>query len=585
MADLSLSVSGADLRAALEQGEASALEQGAFDSDQVWYEYLTQEDDRVRPTHAALHGTVWRVGDPRAPVPPIDYGCRCFVRYVAAPGSAAAQFLPEAPSEPTTAADAYGAYLDERAAGWADDVEAAHALPAGDRIGALALRLAARTGSPVGKARELARLALRIRPAPPGEPGGKPPPSPKPPPPPPPAPMGTVIIAPAPTVTDVTHAPPEVIPPEIAPPAPPAEVQEWVPPQPDADGLRSAPPPVVVTDWGDIPDYAPDQAPHLEESVRRAAFTAFRDAIVAKQPRLPAGYTWQTQGDIVFMVGPQGEMHPLPYYFQGRKDIAAELGRMGTKARREATAALNREAMTYGVHTGRADPAVDDQGRWKGKGPVNRDALSDYLLRLGSPVRVADWGKMPIRDARFIAGQFIEAAHRTPIITPDHGTVILGVAPLGGTTAAQVNSQRTHMHIDHRYARKQAARMRDTLGLTDSKLQPRLPDRWRDVYDESNMQSTRFTVSDDLHGAILHETGHLRHDAAGWAKYLPGYSGKVVGRNFDSQKDVAIAGRVSQYAQREVLELVAEVYDGLLVGEVYDKEVMELYRRSGGVIP
>lgn len=61
-------------------------------------------DERVRPSHAAFHGKVFRLGD--APVPPLDYGCRCAIRYVAAPNSAAAELIDTAPSEPTTPAEA-----------------------------------------------------------------------------------------------------------------------------------------------------------------------------------------------------------------------------------------------------------------------------------------------------------------------------------------------------------------------------------------------------------------------------------------------------------------------------------------------
>jgi hypothetical protein len=73
-APLDVFVSSNDLQKSLTAGENAALAGGQLGSD-VWYEYLTQDDDKVRPSHAALHGTVWHAGDPNAPMPPIDYGC------------------------------------------------------------------------------------------------------------------------------------------------------------------------------------------------------------------------------------------------------------------------------------------------------------------------------------------------------------------------------------------------------------------------------------------------------------------------------------------------------------------------------
>lgn len=42
--------------------------------------FVTREDRRVRPEHAALHGRVWELDDHSAPVPPLAYGCRCEVQ-------------------------------------------------------------------------------------------------------------------------------------------------------------------------------------------------------------------------------------------------------------------------------------------------------------------------------------------------------------------------------------------------------------------------------------------------------------------------------------------------------------------------
>ncbi len=107
-----------ELEDALTKGESDSIANGGLDGDQVWYEYLTQEDDRVRPSHEALHGTLWRVDDSMAPTPPIDWGCRCFIRYVAAPKSLAAKVLPEASGKLSDRIIAYAIYLNSHIDGW-----------------------------------------------------------------------------------------------------------------------------------------------------------------------------------------------------------------------------------------------------------------------------------------------------------------------------------------------------------------------------------------------------------------------------------------------------------------------------------
>lgn len=71
-----------DLRDALAQLERDVErlddDEAAAAADVVLV-YKTQEDDRVRPEHMALHNTVWEVDDPERPVPPIAPGCRCYL--------------------------------------------------------------------------------------------------------------------------------------------------------------------------------------------------------------------------------------------------------------------------------------------------------------------------------------------------------------------------------------------------------------------------------------------------------------------------------------------------------------------------
>lgn len=45
--------------------------------DDVQMMFVTMLDERVRPEHAALHGTIWYANDPNAPTPPLGPGCRC----------------------------------------------------------------------------------------------------------------------------------------------------------------------------------------------------------------------------------------------------------------------------------------------------------------------------------------------------------------------------------------------------------------------------------------------------------------------------------------------------------------------------
>lgn len=96
---------------------------GALDSEEVWVQFVTQTgedgehdpeqppDDRVRPSHAAFHGKFFKLAD--APIPPLDYGCRCAIRYVAKPDSAAAEVMTEADEEPTTTDQATRDWLKE----------------------------------------------------------------------------------------------------------------------------------------------------------------------------------------------------------------------------------------------------------------------------------------------------------------------------------------------------------------------------------------------------------------------------------------------------------------------------------------
>jgi hypothetical protein len=118
---------------------------GVLDSDQVYVQYLCQTgedgehdpdeepDDRVRPSHAAFHGQIFKIED--APIPPLDYGCRCAIRYVAAPDSVAAEVLEhEADADPTTPVEATEEWLDKNVEDWEKLQDLAEQLPPKDAI-------------------------------------------------------------------------------------------------------------------------------------------------------------------------------------------------------------------------------------------------------------------------------------------------------------------------------------------------------------------------------------------------------------------------------------------------------------------
>ena len=142
----------------ITQERADALASGGLDDNQVYFQYHTQHDGRVRPSHRALDGTVWKLGDVLAPVPPIDYGCRCYMEYVAKPGTVAARILPEAASAPTTKSAAYAKHLTDILPTWEKLAEATLEKPQAERVPFLVESLRAAHG--VSDARDLAAMIL-----------------------------------------------------------------------------------------------------------------------------------------------------------------------------------------------------------------------------------------------------------------------------------------------------------------------------------------------------------------------------------------------------------------------------------------
>ncbi len=110
---------------------------GEFDGDSTWYTYWTVNDDAVRPSHAALHGTVWKIDDPEAPTPPLAYGCRCYIEYCAAPDTPMAKVIPVAKAELSTKAIVYSEYLSNHVDDWKKLGKQALKLSPADRMGYL----------------------------------------------------------------------------------------------------------------------------------------------------------------------------------------------------------------------------------------------------------------------------------------------------------------------------------------------------------------------------------------------------------------------------------------------------------------
>ncbi len=137
---------------------------GVLDPEQVLVRYRTQNDDHVRASHAALEGKIFRLDEPGRPSPPLDWGCRCFLEYVAAPDSMASQVLPEeADSEPTTPQVAFAEYLDGAVGHdvWRKVAKAVLKVEPGKRLHtALGLLLKVLAKERRSDARELARMIV-----------------------------------------------------------------------------------------------------------------------------------------------------------------------------------------------------------------------------------------------------------------------------------------------------------------------------------------------------------------------------------------------------------------------------------------
>lgn len=95
------------------EARAAGISLETRDLNDIVQIYMTQHDERVRPSHAALHATEWRPLDPNAPIPPLDWGCRCFLVYRARnPAAAKRTGLPLAPKRsPEPGDEAFQAFF------------------------------------------------------------------------------------------------------------------------------------------------------------------------------------------------------------------------------------------------------------------------------------------------------------------------------------------------------------------------------------------------------------------------------------------------------------------------------------------
>ena len=84
-----------------------------------------------------------------------------------------------------------------------------------------------------------------------------------------------------------------------------------------------------------------------------------------------------------------------------------------------------------------------------------------------------------------------------------------------------------------------------------------------------------------LDGTILHEGGHCLHN---YKMHSDSKFMDLKNREM-TDEDRIIAREVSAYATTKYSEFLQEVLSGILCGDKYSKNVMDLYKKLGGVIP
>jgi hypothetical protein len=97
------------------------------------------------------------------------------------------------------------------------------------------------------------------------------------------------------------------------------------------------------------------------------------------------------------------------------------------------------------------------------------------------------------------------------------------------------------------------------------------------VGTRTKLRATDTLSTDHPVGPVWHEYGHAAH------------KGTVGNEEFQRQAGElppeGTAAKVSKYARTAADEFVAETFAGMMAGNRYDKDVMDLYRRYGGPAP
>ncbi len=92
-----------------------------------------------------------------------------------------------------------------------------------------------------------------------------------------------------------------------------------------------------------------------------------------------------------------------------------------------------------------------------------------------------------------------------------------------------------------------------------------------------NKEKGWFTSTD----VFAHEYGHnAHHNNISYEEAVEYGSGFGQGR--DAERGLAIAGKVSEYAQKNPMEFVAETFSGHVSGKTYSKDVYDLYKKYKG---
>lgn len=87
-----------------------------------------------------------------------------------------------------------------------------------------------------------------------------------------------------------------------------------------------------------------------------------------------------------------------------------------------------------------------------------------------------------------------------------------------------------------------------------------------------------YMVKDSPLGFVYHEVGHIKH-----SDHTPkAYEDELLDEAIPKSMYPKVKAHLSDYALFDALEYVAEMYSGMLQGNTYDKEMMDLYKKYKG---